>query len=152
MDQSYQRPSKAWPVEKQQLLIDSMINGFDVPKIYMRKFAPPLRIDGEWYDFAMIDGKQRLKAIIDFRHGTFPLADDFIFMSYPEDRVAGKYYHELARFPYVVHAFRSFKLDIVEIKTNDLNSIEELFARLDGNTNSYDGASKEPQHEEALTA
>ena len=31
----YQRESSVWSLEKQQLFIDSLLNGYDVPKIYL---------------------------------------------------------------------------------------------------------------------
>ena len=34
-DPPYQRPSAVWSLAKQQLFIDSLINGYDVPKIYL---------------------------------------------------------------------------------------------------------------------
>ena len=38
MSPSYQRQGAIWSTYKQQLLIDSLINGFDVPKIYLHQF------------------------------------------------------------------------------------------------------------------
>ena len=46
MDPVYQRQGDIWTLEKRRLLIDTMINGFDVPKLYLHKFQTPL-IEGE---------------------------------------------------------------------------------------------------------
>lgn len=66
LDPPYQRTNRAWDERTQQLLIDSIINGYDIPKIYLHKLA-----DGG-YD--VIDGKQRLTAIFRFLNNEFGLA------------------------------------------------------------------------------
>ena len=40
MDPPYQRQSDIWPPEKRKFLIDSLLNGFDLPKIYLHEFYP----------------------------------------------------------------------------------------------------------------
>ena len=34
LDPPYQRMGDVWPLEKRQLLIDSILNDYDIPKIY----------------------------------------------------------------------------------------------------------------------
>ena len=41
IDPEYQRMGDIWTIEKRQLLIDSILNGFDIPKIYFHKHSPP---------------------------------------------------------------------------------------------------------------
>ena len=53
----YQR-ANVWSRPQQSLLIDSILRGFDLPKIYFRKLAP-----GDDLLFEVVDGKQRLSAI-----------------------------------------------------------------------------------------
>jgi len=76
-DPPYQRESGIWSVEKKQLFIDSIMNGFDVPKLYFHD----IRSEGEPVSFNVIDGKQRLGAIWEFldKSKGFSLADDFTF-------------------------------------------------------------------------
>ena len=57
VDAEYQR-GKVWSQPQQALLIDSVMRGFDIPKIFLRKLP-----DGNPYLFDVIDGKQRLTAI-----------------------------------------------------------------------------------------
>ena len=38
LDPAYQRLSDIWTLEKKQLLIDSIINGYDIPKFYFHRF------------------------------------------------------------------------------------------------------------------
>lgn len=60
VDAEYQRGS-VWSKAQQALLIDSILRGFDIPKIYLAKLP-----DGSPHLFDVIDGKQRLMAIWSF--------------------------------------------------------------------------------------
>ena len=66
LNPSYQRGEKAWKKPMQQSLIASIINNYDIPKIYLH------RLENGEYD--VIDGKQRLTAIFGFLNGEFGLA------------------------------------------------------------------------------
>ena len=57
VDDEFQR-GLVWSAAQQALLIDSILRGFDVPKIFLRKLP-----DGNPRLFSVIDGKQRLTAI-----------------------------------------------------------------------------------------
>src|SRR5919106_4807296 len=72
-DAPYQRESSIWSLEKQQLFIDSLLNGYDVPKIYLHDLRGrhPTRV------YAVVDGRQRLTAIWRYLRGEFGLAPDF---------------------------------------------------------------------------
>ena len=37
VDPEYQRQGEVWSLEKKQLLIDSIINRYDIPKLYFHK-------------------------------------------------------------------------------------------------------------------
>ena len=56
----YQVDSCRWVLSQKQLYIDSLINGYDTPKIYLHdsSFAS---LDTEGYSYSLVDGKQRLK-------------------------------------------------------------------------------------------
>ena len=60
VDAEFQR-GPVWSEAQQALLIDSILRGFDIPKIYLHKLP-----DGSQYLFNLIDGKQRLTAIWQF--------------------------------------------------------------------------------------
>ena len=97
MDPEYQRMGDIWNTEKRQLLIDSILNGFDIPKIYFHKYSSPKVENGIPIRFSIVDGRQRLEAIWKFIDGDFPLSDDF---SYLEDRdvaAGGLTYKELGQ-------------------------------------------------------
>ena len=69
----YQRESAVWSLDKQQLFIDSLLNGYDVPKIYLHD----LRGEHPTKVYAIVDGKQRLTTIWAYLQDAFPLAADF---------------------------------------------------------------------------
>lgn len=122
----YQRESGVWSDEKQQLFLDSLFNGYDIPKLYLHD----LRGKDSRYKFAVIDGKQRLHAIWNFLDGIKGLADDFS-LSDPEGRIPpkpGTKYTELSTDWQEI--FKSKTLDIVLVQNADEDDIEELFSRL----------------------
>ncbi|MEZ5464688.1 MAG: DUF262 domain-containing protein [Lysobacteraceae bacterium] len=80
----YQRKGNVWGEGAKAYLVDTIINDYDIPKIYLADFSfgpNPLNSDKKRY--AVIDGKQRLEAIIDFTANKFPLKGDFIFENNP---------------------------------------------------------------------
>ncbi len=65
----YQRPL-VWSRPQKQLLIDTILRGYDVPKLYWRRVGKnPDR-------YEVVDGQQRLHAVWDFFDGRYPLASD----------------------------------------------------------------------------
>ena len=131
LDPEYQRISEIWTHEKRQLLIDSLINGFDVPKLYFHEFVPARQISGKKYKFAIIDGKQRLQTIWDFIDGKLALAEDFEYLRDDSVKAAGLDYAALSkRYPSVKQRFDATVLDIITIRTDDIELIEDMFSRL----------------------
>ena len=43
LDPPYQRSGDIWNLYKKQLLIDSLINGFDIPKLYLHEYEKAQR-------------------------------------------------------------------------------------------------------------
>ena len=66
----YQRPP-AWSRKQKQLLMDTILRNYDIPKFYWRKVN---RADGVQYE--VVDGQQRLRAIWEFAADEFPLPKD----------------------------------------------------------------------------
>lgn len=131
MDPDYQRQGEIWTRDKRQLLIDTMINGFDVPKLYLHKFSPPIVEGGSTFDYAMIDGKQRAEAIFSFVENRYTLEADFKYLADEDIDLSGMTYRELAtEYPDIKQDFDSFALDVVTIETDDTEIIEDLFSRL----------------------
>jgi hypothetical protein len=63
----YQRGS-VWALADKQLLIDSVLQGFDIPKIYLRK------VGGHGFAYEVADGQQRLRAIWDYMDDKYALS------------------------------------------------------------------------------
>ena len=79
MEPLYQRRGRLWSTADKAYLIDSILNGFDIPKIYIADFTyanTPLNHHNTAY--AVIDGKQRFEAIFDFFDNELPLSEDTI--------------------------------------------------------------------------
>ena len=131
-DPEYQRMGGIWTRENRQLLIDTILNDFDIPKLYFHEFSDIKRLpDGRTVKYAVIDGRQRLEAIWDFIEGKFPLADDFKLFSDPFVEVGGLKYPELAeKHPRLKMTIDSYTLPVVVVQTDDIDLIEELFLRL----------------------
>jgi len=130
LEPDYQRQSGIWSEEKRQLFIDSLINGYDVPKLYFHRLAtgkPGSAV------FAIVDGKQRLETIRGFADDEFTLSDDFtdVNADNDSDAAAGKNYRQLTQqYPGLAARFTQYVLDIVVIEAADKEIIEELFSRL----------------------
>jgi hypothetical protein len=129
----YQRESAVWSLDKQQLFIDSLLNGYDVPKIYLHD----LRGEEPTKVYSIIDGKQRLTTIWAFLDDEIPLAPDFGIETanlpdgLPETAVApaaGQRFSELDRAWRDV--FLRTYLSVVLVRQATEQDIEALFARL----------------------
>ncbi len=126
----YQRNGDIWGLEKRQLLIDSIINEYDIPKIYFHKLTKAER-EKTGKVFSIIDGRQRLESIWKFIDGEFPLADDFEYLKDAKVKAGGLTYSDLAKkYPKLKIKFDSISLPIITIATDDLELIEDMFSRL----------------------
>lgn len=126
----YQRNGDVWPLEKRQLLIDSILNEYDIPKIYFHRLSVSERIK-TGKEFAIIDGRQRLEAIWKFIDGDFAIANDFQYLKDPTVKAGSQTYSDLAKnYPKLKIKFDSISLPIIAITTDDLELIEDMFSRL----------------------
>jgi hypothetical protein len=126
---SYQRQGDIWPPSKQALLIDSLLNGFDIPKIYFHEVNK--KQNGKLIRFAVIDGKQRLQTIFSFLDGKFGVSPDFEDLAGVFGEFAGKGYKDFGNVNLKLKArFEALPLPVHVVKTTDLDLIEEMFYRL----------------------
>jgi hypothetical protein len=132
VEPSYQRKGRRWSVSDKQYLIDSILNGFDIPKFYMADFTwgdSPL--NEKKLEYAVIDGKQRFEAIFDFFDGKFALASDLKLIRQPSLSVGQLKYSQLKlEFPEVAEIFDNFNLDVMSVIASKKEYVEELFVRL----------------------
>ena len=131
-DPEYQRMGDVWNLDKRQLLIDTILNDFDMPKLYFHEL-PQLRPldDGRSVKYAVIDGRQRLESIWGFIEGQFALAGDFVFFERESVQAGGMTYADLAKeYPQLKTQMDSYTLPITTVLTDDYDLIEEMFLRL----------------------
>ena len=124
LNPEYQRES-VWTLSQKQLLLDSLFIEIDIPKLYFREISK----DG--YEYEVVDGQQRLRAIFGFMHNQFKMPSD-------SDSVDG---YELRNLIFSdLHTdlqmkLRNVSLDVVVLSsayTDD--DIEETFLRLQNGT------------------
>ncbi len=119
---------------KKKLLIDTIINKFDIPKFYLNYFIETeneLNINNTLY--AIIDGKQRLQAIFDFLDNKFPLDANIKYLDDLTIQLGNlKYSDILLHYPQVAPRIENYVLDIIFITTDEEDRLEELFLRLNG--------------------
>ena len=115
----YQRTS-VWSLKKKQLLIDSILRGYDVPKFYLRTSDEPE------YEHEVVDGQQRLRTIWEFVEGDFELGDDSNDL--PQGDLTGCKYSQLPSD--VLDQIDLYELNIHIIEDATDLEIRELFLRL----------------------
>ena len=111
----YQREGDIWTREDEQYLVDSILKGFDVPKIYLRKI--------EEKKYEIVDGQQRILTIWKFRDNKLPLKgrisgnklDGLRYKDLPED---------------LVRRFDTFPLHCMILEDYDDEKVRQLFSRL----------------------
>ena len=119
----FQRPP-VWSRSQKQLLIDSILRGYDIPKFYWRKTGA----NPDKYD--VVDGQQRLRAIFEFHAGEFSMPKD----SDPIDGVA------LSKLKYadlsddIRLKFDTYSLDVIVLTDTDEDEVREMFLRLQNGT------------------
>jgi len=132
MSPDYQRMGGVWTKEKRQLLIDSILNDYDLPKIYFHMLSQD-EISRSGFRFAVIDGRQRLEAIWGFMDGEFTLTSDFEYQRDTQVNLGDLSYEDIAKqYPKIRVKFDSFVLPVitVSIEGNDIDLIEDMFSRL----------------------
>jgi hypothetical protein len=129
IDPDYQRPGGVWSRKNKQLFIDSLLNGYDIPKLYFHRLSGSYAKPG--FDYAIIDGRQRLEAIWGFIDGDFALADDFKFFDNENFDAAGMTFEEIEQeYPRLLIRFHARTLSVMIVVANDLDFIEDMFSRL----------------------
>jgi len=121
---TYQRSPKVWPSAARSFLIESIILGFPMPKVYLHS-KTDLRTRRTSRD--IIDGQQRSRAIHDFFHDRFRLAPRL-----ETEELAGKLYSELD----AEHQgrFISYLISIDQFTAADEAEVRQIFRRMNSYT------------------
>ena len=124
-DPAYQTELR-WTKFQKQLFIDSLIRGIDIPKLYV-----DVHHDGDIDILYVVDGQQRINAIIEYMDNEFSLLSDADPVGSTE--IAGKSYDELdTQFSMINLDNRN--LDIIFLENYDHDLIKDLFLRLNSMT------------------
>ena len=95
-----------WPKEKKALLIDSILNNIDIPKIYLAYFAKENR-------YECIDGKQRIASVLEFYSNDLQATAGERYKNLPNNRI-----------------FLDYEFSVTIIQSPAKEEISELFKRL----------------------
>jgi hypothetical protein len=112
---------EVWKESRKQLLIDSILRGYDFPKIYLSQNKNTIH-----YTYDVADGQQRLKAIWSYFDDGFALANNAAPVS--NLKIAGLFYSELP--PLLQRRLKGFKASIALINNMPQPELRTLFARL----------------------
>lgn len=131
-DPPYQRRGHLWSKADKAYLVDSILNGYDIPKLYIADFTwGKSRLNEKRLPYAIIDGKQRFEAILDFFDGKVVLNEDFVSVDNPELQLGGLGYSDLKNnYADVAEIFDNFNLSVMAVYAQDEEPISELFVRL----------------------
>jgi len=119
----YQRPA-VWSLPQKQLLIDTIVRGYDMPKFYWRK------VGTKPDKYEVVDGQQRLRTIWGFVDGDFSLARDADPIG--SMKIAGCKYADLEDDLRI--AIDTYTLDVVILEDTDEDEVREMFLRLQNGT------------------
>lgn len=129
---SYQRKSGVWTASDKSFLIDSIINGYDIPKFYIADFSySGSELNKSNKPYAVIDGRQRFEAIFDFLDGKVTLNSDIRYLADYTVKLGKMNARDLEReHPRIYQRIQSFPLSVMSVITNHADRINDLFVRL----------------------
>lgn len=136
MDPPYQRRS-VWSIEKKSFFIDSILKNLPVPPVFLKRNIDD--VSGKT-SYAVIDGKQRLSAIIDYIQGEIPVAsenDDVFF----DEKLDGKFFSDLDESGLVDYkkTFWRYLIPIEYIDAESQEVVDNIFDRLNRNGEKLNG-------------
>ncbi len=109
---------EVWPKAKKQLLIDTILRGWKLPKFYFAKVSDVPE------EFEVVDGQQRLTTIFEFFDGQLHLSADLA------KHFGGATYEQLP--DRLVDAFDDYEISYDEITEASEEELKEFFRRLQG--------------------
>lgn len=128
----FQRRSELWSRYKRAHLIDSLINDFDIPKLYVADFTlGRSELNAANKPYAVVDGKQRFEAFFSFFRNEFPLNQSALLNSSPSLKIRGLFFRDLqSDYPDLARKILDYEPVVMSITTNDDSKISEMFVRL----------------------
>jgi hypothetical protein len=128
----YQRKGRLWSRSDKAFLIDSILNEYDIPKIYVADFSfIKSSLNKKKLPYAIVDGKQRFEAVFDFKNGLITLDPDFQLKADSKLKLGELGYADLAKsYPDIASIFDNFSFTVMRVITDEVGAINELFVRL----------------------
>jgi hypothetical protein len=115
VNRNYQREDDVWSGEDKKYLVDSILKGYDIPKIYLRLMPDDI--------LEIVDGQQRFDTIWKFRDDKITLSGDIT-----GNQFDGQPYSQLD--DDTQNKFDEYKLDTVILHNYDDERVRDLFTRL----------------------
>ena len=120
LNPKYQR-KPVWSKRTKQYLIDTIIRKLPVPEIFMQTKTSP---EGK-SEYIIIDGQQRLRAILEFIDGEFEINEE------DNNNYADSYFEDLPSG--IQQEFWCYIIQVRDIKTNSDEEIRAIFQRMNKN-------------------
>lgn len=128
----YQREGDVWTDPDKSYLIDTILKNFPMPPIFLHQ-----HIDNDTgktiYD--VIDGKQRLTAIISFLKNEISVPEDFAGDGFGDDQLKGLFFRDFDN-PEISEWKKNlwkYEITIEYVETDDLSVVNHIFDRLNRN-------------------
>lgn len=115
----YQRRRTAWPINAKTALMDTILNNFPLPPIYLRDYVDN---DGRRQK-EIIDGQQRISTIVEYFKDTFPLAKNIY-----DQELHGKTFSQLPTEEKLM--IEDFEVSFISIRGASDGDIVSIFSRL----------------------
>lgn len=134
INREYQRSAKIWPTPAKAYLIDTILRGYPIPKIYLRTriHAPTRRAYRE-----VVDGQQRLEAIQSYVNDEFSLGNSVEIYG----EFAGLRYSQLDE---ARQTILEYPISVEQLMNVPDSVVINIFQRL--NTYNYNLSSQELRH------
>jgi len=113
LNPEYQR-GKVWSLDRQQLLMDTILRGWDIPKVYLRVLNED--------NYECVDGQQRFRSVFGFYNNSYPLSKKY------SGGYGGLTYSEMPLG--IQEKFDDYEFSIVEIRDAKDEEVSEMFLRL----------------------
>lgn len=124
VDANYQHTDKVWPEKAQQYLIESIILGYPIPKLFLHQMIDLKSKRSIKY---VVDGQQRTKAIVDYFSGRFAFSKNSTILE-----LAGKTFDMLGE--EYQNEFLTYSLPIDLFVSATREEIIETFRRINSYT------------------
>ena len=132
----YQRRGGLWNSGVKAKLINSVLNSYDIPKLYVADFSLwNTKYNEKNLPYALIDGKQRMSTLFEFMNDELLLDETSIHTDDSSISLPGLSYSRLVNeYSHLSRKFDNFKLDVMSVVFDDLEQVMELFIRLNSGT------------------